>query len=146
MKRFGERIVAGQKYIRRPGSYVILPYGDRVILTLQDGPEPEFQLPGGGIEVGEHPIPALHREVLEETGWIIAQPRKVGIYNRFVYMPDYNMWAEKVCSIYVARPCYQLCDPLEPAHSVHILPHATALEVTTDEGQNAFLRMVLTQS
>lgn len=140
MKRFGERIVKGQKYIRRPGAYVILPYGNQVLLTMQDGPDPEFQLPGGGIEAHEHVIPALHREVLEETGWIISKPRKFGIYSRFVYIPDYDLWAEKICSIYVARPCYQLCDPLEPAHSAHILSPDAAIEVTTDAGQNAFLR------
>lgn len=140
MKRFGEPVIAGQKYIPRPGSYVILHHGDQVLLTLQDGPEPEFQLPGGGVERGEHPIPALHREVIEETGWIMGTPRKIGVYKRYAYMPEYNMWAEKICSVYVARPCYKLCDPLEDAHSAHFMSIDSAIELVDDDGQNAFLR------
>lgn len=140
MKRYGAPPISGQTYTRRPGAYVILPLGDRILLTLQDGAEPEFQLPGGGIDAGEHPIPALHREVMEETGWIIAQPRKFGIYKQSKYMPDYDMWAEKICHIYVARPCYQLCDPLEPDHTAHILPMAAAIEVMANVGDRDFLR------
>ena len=140
MKRFGEPVIAGQKYIPRPGSYVILHHGDQVLLTLQDGPDPEFQLPGGGVERGEHPIPALHREVIEETGWIMGTPRKIGVYKRYAYMPEYDMWAEKICSVYVARPCNKLCDPIEDAHSAHFMSIDSAIELVDDDGQNAFLR------
>ncbi len=71
-----------QNYRLRPGAYAVLIRGDRVLLTFQHQPTPEFQLPGGGIDPGESPLAALHREVLEETGWTIATPRRLGAYRR----------------------------------------------------------------
>lgn len=65
-----------------------------MLLTHQDAPEPEVQLPGGGIDPGESPVQALIREVYEETGWRISRPRRLGAYRRFTYMPEYDLWGE----------------------------------------------------
>ena len=62
IRRFGEGPRAGQRYQRRLGAYAILPLEGRLLLTHQDEPEPEIQLPGGGIDAGESPIAALHRD------------------------------------------------------------------------------------
>ena len=59
-----EKPQTDRRYQIRRGVYAILPYGDAFLLTHQVEPEPEFQLPGGGIDSGEHPITALHREVM----------------------------------------------------------------------------------
>ena len=67
IRRFGENIVAGQRYTVRAGIYAILPMGDDLLVTYQAEPAPEFQLPGGGIDPGEPPLHALYREVIEET-------------------------------------------------------------------------------
>lgn len=68
---------------------------------------------------------ALHREVFEETGWRIAGALRIGAFRRFVYMPEYDLWAEKVCLIYLARPVLQLGPPAEPNHTpVWISPKA----------------------
>ena len=80
-----------------------------MLLTYQDGPVPEFQLPGGGIDPGESPVRALHREVMEETGWTIFAPRRIGVYRRFCYMPEYGSHAEKLCSVWIARPVSMRC-------------------------------------
>ena len=77
IRRYGETPQMDRRYQIRRGVYAILPYGDALLLTHQAEPEPEFQLPGGGIDSGEHPITALHREVMEETGWKIARPRQL---------------------------------------------------------------------
>ena len=114
--RYGETFREGQKYTLRPGAYAILPRDGRVLLTLQHGDEVDIQLPGGGIDPGESPIQALHREVLEETGWRIARPRQIGAFRRFVFMPEYDLWAEKLCQVFVARPVFQIADPIEPDH------------------------------
>jgi len=140
LKRYGTPPKRGITYTRRPGAYVILPIGDGILLTYQDGEEREFLLPGGGVDAGEHPVPALHREVIEETGWIISAPRRLGAYKRFVFMPEYDLWAEKICTIYVARPCYRLCDPLEKDHSDHILSVPLALEVMTNSADCDYIR------
>ena len=140
IKRYGEAVRAEVSYKKRPGVYAILPRGNDVLLTFQQEPNPEFQLPGGGIDPGEHPITALHREVLEETGWRIAQPRRLGAFRRFVYMPEYDLWAEKICAVYLAMPVRRLCDPTEAGHSDHWVPRQLAMQIVENYGDQAFIK------
>lgn len=116
IRRFGETPIAGQRYTPRPGAYAILPHHGQLLLTYQGAPHNEVQLPGGGIDPGESATVALHREVFEETGWRIAKPRKLGSFRRFTYMPEYDLWAEKICHIYLARPVRADGGPTEPGH------------------------------
>ena len=133
MRRFGQTPTSGQKYRRRPGVYCILLRGGSVLTTFQSNPIPEFQLPGGGIDQGEHPITALHREVREETGWRIKVQKRLGCYKRFTYMPEYDLWAEKICHIYLARPVLRLSDPTEQGHeAVWMHPSAALYELAID--------------
>lgn len=140
IKRYGEPVRANIRYQLRPGVYAILALGDSVLLTHQAEPIPEFQLPGGGIDPGEGPIAALHREVFEETGWRISTPRRLGAYRRFTYMPEYDMWAEKLCHIYTARPIRRHGPPSEPGHTDVWMPIGTAVEQLANEGDRAFLQ------
>lgn len=117
-RRFGESPRANVNYKHRPGVYAILPRNGKLLLTFQSDPVPELQLPGGGVDAGESPLHALHREVREETGWKISNPRKIGTFRRFVYMPEYDLWAEKICSIYLALPVMCLGRPTEDGHFV----------------------------
>jgi 8-oxo-dGTP diphosphatase len=78
IKRYGAAPEPGRRYRMRPGVYAVLPRDGQVLCTLQEAETREVQLPGGGIDRGEHPIAALHREVFEETGWSIAAPRRSG--------------------------------------------------------------------
>lgn len=139
IRRYGETVKAGIRYKRRPGVYAVLLRGDSILATLQADPVPEFQLPGGGIDPGEHPIAALHREVIEETGWKIAIRRRIGAFRRFTYMPEYDLWAEKVCTIYLAQPILQLGPPSEPGHSAVWLPVDEALGLLGNPGDRALL-------
>jgi len=139
IRRFDKPPLPGQHYRRRPGAYAILERDGQILLTYQAAPTPEFQLPGGGIDKGEAPIPALHREVREETGWSIARPRRLGVYRRFVYMPEYDLWAEKICAIYLARPILRLGPPLEPGHSAHWVSRTEAVELLDNPGDRLFL-------
>lgn len=137
--RFGEPVKRGQRYSLRPGAYAVLRLGARVLVTLQDGAPPEFQLPGGGIDPGESPLRALHREVYEETGWSIAQPVRIGAFRRFTYMPEYDRWAEKLCTIYSARPVRRLGPPPEAGHRAVWMPMAQAARLLANEGDRHFL-------
>lgn len=139
IRRFDQPPLPGQSYRRRPGVYAILERGGRILLTFQTAPTPEFQLPGGGIDKGEAPIAALHREVREETGWTIAPPRRLGVYRRFAYMPEYDLWAEKICAIYLARPVLRLGPPEEPGHSAHWVSRLDAVELLDNPGDRLFL-------
>lgn len=143
IRRYGDAPEAGRKYTRRPGVYAILPRDGAVLLTHQQDPTPEFQLPGGGIDPGEAHLPALYREVIEETGWRIADARRIGAFRRFTYMPEYDLWAEKMCIIYMARPVRQVSDPSEPGHTAIWMSTAEATAHVGNPGDRAFLRRFL---
>ncbi|PYF11797.1 8-oxo-dGTP diphosphatase [Rhodobacter viridis] len=143
MRRFGERVVSGQRYRQRPGAYAVLVQGNRFLLTHQAEPKPEFQLPGGGIDPGEGPLTALNREVYEETGWSITGHRRLGAYRRFTYMPEYNIWAEKICHVYIARPALRLGPPTEAGHVAHWMSGGEALAALANSGDRHFLAKVL---
>lgn len=143
IRRYGVFPKAGRAYTFRPGAYGILLRGNEMLTTFQAKPEPEFQLPGGGVDPGESPIAALHREVLEETGWRIGPPRMAGQFRRFVYMPDYDVWAEKLCHIFVARPITSLGPPSEPEHTAVWMPVERAFDLIAGEGDRAIMKTIL---
>jgi 8-oxo-dGTP diphosphatase len=140
MRRYGEPVLSDRRYRTRPGAYaVVLDARGAVLITEQDAPEHEFQLPGGGIDPGEAPLRALHRECLEETGWRIRVERRLGAFQRYTYMPDYRMWARKICHVYLARPVRRHGAPSEPGHRAHWLDVATAIRLVANDGDRAFL-------
>ncbi len=143
MRRYGEAVKAGQIYRPRPGIYAILLNGPDLLVTHQADLVPEYQLPGGGIDPGEHPVAALHREVFEETGWRIAITRRMGAFRRFTYMPDYDRWAEKICAIYLARPVRRIGPPSEAGHSAVWMPAELGLDLLGNVGDRAFLAKAL---
>ena len=146
IRRFGEAVISGQTYQRRPGVYAVLMRDGDVLLTHQAEPIPEVQLPGGGIDPGESPVQALHREVLEETGWRISLRRRLGVYRRFTYMPDYDKWAEKICMIYLARPVLCYGPPSEPGHTALWMQAGAAVKALDNAGDRHFLRSVVLRS
>lgn len=140
IRRFGETPRTGIEYRFRPGVYAVLPQNRKLLLTRQQEPEPELQLPGGGVDPGESPLHALHREVFEETGWIIAKPRRLGAFRRFAYLPDYGFWAEKLCTIFIAYPVRPLGPPSEPGHTaLWVNPDFAAAELG-NAGDRHFVR------
>ena len=139
--RYGEPRVAGVAYQLRAGAYAILQRNRKLLLTFQDGTDEPLQLPGGGIDPGESPIRALHREVMEETGWRIAAPRRFGTFRRFVFMPEYEIWAEKICHIFVARPVVKTGPPSEPGHyPIWADPHAVVDRLSNPGDQQMLAR------
>ncbi|MCA3507288.1 MAG: NUDIX hydrolase [Rhodobacter sp.] len=139
IRRYGEPLKPGQRYRRRPGVYAVLLRGDSILTTFQQAPVPEFQLPGGGIDAGEQPVAALHREVIEETGWKINVIRRIGAFRRFTYMPEYDLWAEKLCAVYLARPVLRLGPPSEAGHTAVWLPVEDAVARLGNPGDRAML-------
>jgi 8-oxo-dGTP diphosphatase len=139
MRRYGEAPETGRSYKVRTGAYAILPTEGGLLLTHQGAPEPEVQLPGGGIDPGESPVQALIREVYEETGWRISRPRRLGAYRRFTYMPEYDLWAEKICLIYMASPVIPYGDPLESGHTALWMGVDEALNTLANSGDRDFV-------
>ena len=140
IKRYGTPPTPGQAHILRRGAYAILPRGGDLLVTFQTTPfADEYQLPGGGVDPGESPLQALHREVFEETGWRIAAPRRLGAFRRFTFMPEYDLWAEKLCEVFVARPVRPHGSPLEPDHSAVWMAGPDAAELLANSGDRAFV-------
>ena len=134
LQRFGTTPNPNQHYRTRPGVYAILPYAGGILTTFQAGIHNEYQLPGGGIDPGEQPLQALYREVFEETGWHITRPRIFFRFKRFLFMPDYDLWAEKICTIYSAQPVRRHSTALEPDHYPVVLPIERAMNRLVNSG------------
>ncbi|MEM7710429.1 MAG: NUDIX hydrolase [Pseudomonadota bacterium] len=144
IRRIGGAPRPGLAHRRRPGAYAVLIRAGRVLLTEQTTPDLcEVQLPGGGIDPGESPGPALTREVLEETGWTCRVERRLGAFRHFTWMPDYEVHAEKVCHVYLARPGLRLGPPHEAGHRALWLAGAEAVAALANEGNRAFLAAAL---
>jgi 8-oxo-dGTP diphosphatase len=142
-RRFGRWPDAGRFYRPRPGVYAVIAAGDSILATFQEEPRPELQLPGGGIDPGEQPLSALYREVLEETGHAIHSPRKLGMFHRYTYMPEYDLHAQKLCHVSLARLGPRRSDPTEPGHTAVFLPWDVAAERLAVSGDRHFLRMAM---
>ena len=143
MRRYGEPVDPNRKYVERPGAYAVIREGDDVLVTEQVADQREFQLPGGGTDPDEGLVRALHRECIEETGWRIRVLHRLGAYQRYVYMPEYRLWARKVCHIYLARPVRRLGEPTESDHQAVWMSIASALELLAIDGDRAFLRLAV---
>ena len=143
IRRIGEPVRHDVRYRLRPGAYAVLMRGNQMLLTFQSQPEPEYQLPGGGIDKGEPVLPALHREIMEETGWHVTGLRRLGAFRRFTFMPEYEFWAEKICHVYFARPTLRIGPPIEPAHTAIWTTPQIAADLVGNDGDRMFIRQLL---
>lgn len=143
MRRYGEAVRPDQSYRNRPGAYGVILHDGHLLLTEQSRPYHDIQLPGGGIDPGESPVQALHREVREETGWKISVGRRLGAFQRYTYMPEYNFWARKVCHVYLCRAVYRLDVPSEPFHSSLLTIPERAARILGNAGDRAFVAALL---
>lgn len=143
MKRIGEPWLPARPYRDRLGAYAIILGRDGNLLLVDE--RGELQLPGGGIDPGESPLQALHRETREETGWRISDIRRLSTFQRFVYMPDYGYWAHKRQLIFTARAVRSLGPPTEGWHQpVWMAPRDAARKLDVD-GDREMVSMAIAQ-
>lgn len=86
----------------RPGVYAIVIKNDCVLLLRQTN---GYDLPGGGVEFGEMFEEAVTREVKEESGLTVLNPRLVGAETGF-YVP----FKQNVSEARQAIQLYFTCD------------------------------------
>ncbi|MGR3783782.1 MAG: NUDIX domain-containing protein [Albimonas sp.] len=139
MRRFGDPWRSDAPYRERPGAYgAILGSGPRagqMLLAATPNDGEAFLLPGGGVDPGESPLRALTREVYEETGYSVQPLRRLGAFQQYRWMPDYQMWARKICHIYLCRAGRPLGPPVEPDHTPVWLPVAEAVRRLSVAGE-----------
>ncbi len=140
LRRFGDTPKQGLTWKRRAGVYAIIHRNGHILLTHETSPSAGFQLPGGGIEPGEHTLQALYREVLEETGWRIATPKRLGTFTRFILKDPLGHNLQKICTIYTARAVRQAHAPTEPGHAAVWTTPDQALHLLKNAGDRAFLQ------
>jgi ADP-ribose pyrophosphatase len=84
---------AGREYIRHPGAVAIVPLFEdgRVLLERQfrypHGRE-FIEVPAGKIDPGEPHLATAKRELLEETGYVADQWRRVGVIHTAIAYTD----------------------------------------------------------
>ena len=67
---------------RRVAAYAVVVESGALLLTRlapRTGAAGDWTLPGGGVDAGEEPVAAVHREVAEETGQSLSEVRLVGV-------------------------------------------------------------------
>jgi 8-oxo-dGTP diphosphatase len=64
----------------RPAAYAVIIQEEKILMAYwkQDGKE-GWTLPGGGLDLAEHPVDGCRREVFEETGYEARIERMLGI-------------------------------------------------------------------
>jgi len=67
--------IAPERYISSARSIV---FKDNSVLVISQETGHQYIVPGGRLEPGEGPLEALHREILEETGWTISDLKHIG--------------------------------------------------------------------
>ena len=144
MKLFGERVNFKIEYQRRVGAYGIVLHKNDLILTEQITTDDsiELQLPGGGCNEEESLIRTLYREVLEEIGWGIKVLKKEGVFQRFTYMPEYKIWAHKICHIYRCVATMRKTEQLEKNHRSVIMNKKKASKKVGDTGFKYFIQKI----
>lgn len=84
---------AVREYIRHPGAVLILPLlaDGRVLLERQfryPHGRDFIELPAGKKEAGEPPLETAKRELLEETGYVASEWRRLGIIHNAIAYSD----------------------------------------------------------
>ena len=85
----------------------------------------------------------LHREALEETGWIIAPERRLGAFQHYTYMPEYNLWARKVCHIYICKGILKKSNPLHKEHTPTWVSPMESLDLLCNSGDKHYVALAM---
>ncbi len=123
--QFGEK-EAGLVYHERPSVYGIAYNKKGEILVAMA--RQSLVLPGGGIDDGETAEQALHREVLEETGWAIKIIGETCRANEYSISIRKARATNKLARFFRIKAVKRLHDPVEDDHSPLWISRKSAIE------------------
>lgn len=69
--------------------------------------------------------------------------RRMGAFRRYTYMPEYDLWAEKICTVYLGQAVRRHGPPQEVGHSAHVVSLSLAAEMVGNPGDRLFLERLL---
>ena len=64
----------------------------------------------------------------------------MGVFRRFVFMPEYDLWAEKISHVYLARPALRIGPPAEIGHTPIWADIEDAADLVANPGDQVFMR------
>ena len=103
-------------YKKRPGAYaIIVRKEDNKVGIVTDGFDYFFL--GGGIENGETKIEALNRELIEESGYLIKNVKKLNEVGQYLYA-DGKGFLDVQAYVYIAEFDKKIKEPIEKDHMV----------------------------
>ncbi|HMQ46427.1 MAG TPA: NUDIX domain-containing protein [Saprospiraceae bacterium] len=139
--QFGQPI-SGLPQKDRPGSYGIIlnANGQLALVSVNNSP---YFFPGGGIDAGENPVMALHREVMEETGLLIEVMDYLGTMNDWIFRKSEQINVNRIGHYYLAH--YMEERPLgkvEDDHQLHWAKPKIAIASMHDPSQSWLLNQL----
>ena len=130
--------VAGADHIRRAGAYAVIPddLGRVACVRTEYG----LFLPGGGLEVGEDPVDAVVREVLEECGLRVEVVESLGPVEEYHSSRDGTEHWLLMDEFFRCRVIDERIHPSEPDHVLEWVPRTVAAQEMLREGHRWILK------
>lgn len=141
LPQFGERI-AGNIYTSRPGAYAVVFDADRRVAVVKNRYGYYFLL-GGGAEPSETMEDALHREVLEESGYEIQIHRKFGEATECFWSEVGRRYFEVHGHFYAASFGQRVREPVDDDHVLVWLTAEEAVKQLCRESQAWAVRQAM---
>ncbi|MDQ3239746.1 MAG: NUDIX domain-containing protein [bacterium] len=94
-------IIKESELVKRASVYGVIVSEDKILLVKDRTSEDKWDLPGGGLELNEDLIQALHREIKEETGITLTQkPELICEFIEYFYDIETNKGWESTRSFF----------------------------------------------
>ncbi|MGX7419802.1 NUDIX hydrolase [Carnobacterium gallinarum] len=127
IKRFGTK-VEDQDYKVRIGVYALIFNQDKTQLLVVSPPNGSYLLPGGEMEGLETQAETLHREVMEELGFIVEIGMYLGEAEDYYYSTFRKQYYHNPGYFYMIDSWKEECPPLEDFNRLEWMNTEVAIE------------------
>ncbi|WP_410982976.1 NUDIX hydrolase [Bacillus cereus] len=131
-----------QHYILRPSCYAII-FDESCSKVAVIKKRTRYFLPGGGMENAETREVCLHRELLEELGWIIEIKQYIGNAEQYFYTEKEDIYYLNDGYFYLCKQIDEQTDRMEQDHMLQWLSPSEAQHLLTHEHQQWAVKQAL---